>query len=104
MRKILEVPASRSPLSKNDGIARGISAAPIARWKTMLHNTDIFWCQQVAGNQMLNLGYELENRSFNPVSIFISTLQLPIKAFFALSLNFSQSRNLIGSIRRRLIG
>ena len=66
--KMLEVPASRSPLSKNDGIARGISAAPIARWKTMLHNTDIFWCQQVAGKQMLNLGYELENRNFNPES------------------------------------
>lgn len=102
--KMLEVPASRSTLSKNDSAESGISAAPIARWKTMLHNTDIFWCQQIAGKQMLDLGYELESRRFNPVSIVFSALLFPLKAFIALSLNFSQSRNLIGSIRRRLIG
>jgi len=103
-KKMLEVPASRSTLAKNDNSSKGVSSAPIARWKNKLPDTDIFWCQKIAREQMEDLGYEIEDRNVNPVALLYSAILFPVKAVISLSLNASQSKNIIGSIRRRLIG
>ena len=102
--KMLEVPSSKSTLAKQDDSVKGVSSAPIARWKKMLPNTDLFWCQKIAGPEMEKLGYEIENRAINPFLLGLSAILFPIKAVISLSLNLSQSRNLLGSIRRRLFG
>ncbi len=101
-RSMLDVPASKSTLSKQDNNSKGVSSAPIARWKNKLPNTDIFWCQKIAGDQMEVLGYAKEKRTINPFSLAYSAFLFPVKAVISLILNFSQSKNLIGSIRRRL--
>ncbi len=101
---MLTVPKSRSVQAESyaGSDSDGISVLPIARWKEGLNTADVFWCQAVAGRQMKGLGYNVVELSPNLVKIGLSAMTMPIKAAIALAMNLSQSKDLLGSIHRRL--
>ncbi|MES9874999.1 MAG: sulfotransferase [Candidatus Sedimenticola sp. 6PFRAG7] len=100
---MLEVAGSESPLARQEKTT-GISTTPIGRWRKQLPEVDTYWCNRIAGQHMNVLNYKTENSLANPIAIAWSAAIFPVKASLALILNLTESRNVIGSIRRRLFG
>lgn len=100
---MLKVPASKSTLAKQDNVKEGISQAPVDRWREKLPAADLYWCQRVGGSTLIELGYQLADRSVSTGSKFLVAASLPIKAGMALMLNLSQSRSIFRSIKRRFL-
>jgi len=82
----------------------GIDYTKTLGWKKGgISKAELAICQHVAVQEMERLGYEVE-----PVSIpiwrrWLSMMTFVLKISFALLLNLRRSKNIIRSIRRRLI-
>lgn len=84
----------------------GIDNSPAFRWKQGgLSMGEIVYCQKLARVQMERLGYLPISVAWWKAmpSVLLSALTLPIQLTLAFVLNFNRHKNLIGSIRRRLL-
>jgi omega-hydroxy-beta-dihydromenaquinone-9 sulfotransferase len=68
-----------------------------------LTSTEIYLCQKITAQHRKQFGYD--DAQVRPIFLIliVSWISFPIKLFFALLLNISRSKNLLSSIRRRLV-
>ena len=100
---MLDVPASRSPTEVITNPRPGISTRPIGRWKGSLNTAEIFWCQRINGCLMTRLGYPLAAEKIAVWRLLVSLISLPVKGLLSILLNIGQSKNILKSIRKRLV-
>ena len=83
--------------------ARGIDASRRQAWRTGgLSDTELYWCQWVAGDLLERLPYAPEDVTPNPLRLAGSALAFPLKLGAAFLLNLHRMRDVVETVRRRL--
>lgn len=101
---MLNVPQVGSSSGKDKPTEIGVDQTRISAWKKGgLTQTEIAICQSVAGVEMNRLGYMQEDMNI-PVWIKVWVMvTFVLKISLALLLNLKRSKNIVQTIKRRLI-
>ena len=99
---MLDVPRVGSSVKADSG-QRGISKESTGRWRSGgLNAAELSICQEVAGDEMTALGYELADVRYSALSRLGYHLLLPVKLFAALLMNLRRLRSVSQAIKRRM--
>lgn len=103
-KEMIKIPHIGSSLREDKPNQLGIDKSKISGWrKGGLNPTEIFICQRICKNIMIENGYEIENVKPNPFLLLYYYGIFPIMGFMALAFSFSRIKNLRESIKRRFI-
>lgn len=102
---MLEVPHLGSSNEIDDPTKTGIKKDRAGNWrKGGLNPSEIKICQDMAGKYMRPMKYELMDVSPNPLLTFGYYLSFPFKIALALLVNLGRMKNIVDTIRRRMVG
>ena len=101
-QSMLLIPRVGSSLP-HDQKGLGIDKNRTGHFLKELTSTEIYLCQKITAQYMKKFSYENVPVQPNFFSLILFWISFPIKLFFALLLNIQRSKNLLSSIRRRLI-
>jgi hypothetical protein len=99
----LKVPHVNSSYAAKDSSWRGFSADAAGSWRRgRLSPSEVFLCQRITANGMVQHRYSAVTVQPNVVNVAISLALLPLKLSLALVFNFTQARNIRQALKRRL--
>ena len=103
MDEMIRIPVVGSSARMDTGTS-GIDNSRAKSWQTEdgLTASEIYLCEQITQKNLLEQGYQLSNQQPSKISVAVLYVTLPFKLAFAMSLNLSRNKNIIGSIKRRL--
>lgn len=101
---MLDVPQIGSSTGKDRPDAKGIDAGRSGSWrKGGLTDVELVICERVATEEMLELGYQIDARTVSFLKRMLSMSIFFVKISLALLLNLRRTRNLLETLRRRLV-
>ncbi|MFT7588985.1 MAG: hypothetical protein ACI959_001199 [Limisphaerales bacterium] len=104
-KNMLEVPHLGSSNEVDDPTKTGIKKDRAGNWrKDGLNPSEIKICQSMAGKYMIPMNYELVDVSPNPLLTIGYYISFPFKIALALLVNLGRMKNIVDTIRRRLVG
>jgi hypothetical protein len=100
--EMVKIPHIGSSLREDKPGQLGIDKTKINGWKKGgLNNTEIYICQKICKNIMLENGYEIEKVRPNPFLLLYYYGIFPIMGFMALLFSFNRVKNLRETFKRR---
>lgn len=103
-KKMLNVPVKGSSSSK-DKSSFGIDGSKVGSWKQGgLSASEIFICDYLCKQEIIEHGYEASNITPNYISLFIVLVLLPVKSLGAFFMNLHRFKNIFRVIYRKLMG
>lgn len=100
--QMLEVSGTRSPSANKIELSiDGISIAPIGRWRNRLKPEEVFITEYTISEYFDHFGFQRACVKPNILKIYLIYLVMLLKLPLSLILNFSNTKNLWLSIRRR---
>ncbi len=100
---MLDIHYMGSSMDKSSYKERGISTKSLGRWKSGLSSTEAEIAQNICGDKMRSLGYEIEKLDSSIIKRVYYSFILPIQLAIALLLNWSRMKNAVSTIRKRLV-
>ncbi len=81
----------------------GIKTERAGNWeKGGLNNGELWFCQNICGENMLQFGYAIKKVTPNPLYILYYYISFPIKIVLAILFNLHRMKNIVEAIKRRL--
>jgi len=100
---MLNVPQIGSSIGMDEPNKRGIDKEKSSTWtKGDISNTELFIMQKIAKNQMIRLGYNIENIKPNYIHLIFLCISFPIKISIAILFNLNRMKNIIETLKRRI--
>lgn len=81
----------------------GIKTERAGNWeKGGLNNGELWFCQNICGDNMKQFGYTVNKVNPNPLYILYYYISFPIKIVLAILFNLHRMKNMVEAIKRRL--
>ena len=101
---MLMIPAEGSSIANDVPGKSGIDKSKTGNFlRGGLTGAEIYMCQKITATLRKEFGYKDVKVPPDVLKISVSYICFPIKLFFALLLNIQRSKNLLSSIKRRLV-
>ena len=101
--EMLNVPQIGSSIGKDEPNKKGIDKNKISTWKNAnISNTELYILQTLVKNEMISLGYSIEQIKPNYFYLVYLYLIFPIKITTAVLLNLNRMKNIIDTLKRRM--
>lgn len=100
---MLQVEQIGSSTRKDDARKIGVDSGRAGSWRRGgLTSFEVAVCEHVAGREMTDLGYQSSGAKLSLIRYYGSMLALAFKGTVSLLMNWSRTRNLAQTLRRRL--
>lgn len=100
--EMMQVPHAGSSSRSDQFSSAGIDSSVAGQWKKRgLTRTETWWCEKIAGKQMLQQGYVLSGYQPNPVLFLWLVLLLPVKTGLSFLMNLSRMKNIRKTIAHK---
>ncbi len=99
---MLDIHYMGSSMNKSDYKERGISTKSLGKWRDGLSQSEAQIAQDVCGEKMKKLGYEIENLNPSRLKIMYIYFVLPFQLALALVMNWNRMKNAVSTVRKRL--
>jgi hypothetical protein len=102
---MLEVPHLGSSNEVDDPSKTGIKKDRAGNWrKGGLNEAEVWYCENIAGKYMRPMNYELAQPKPNPLVLIAYAISFPFKLALAILVNLGRMKNIIDTLKRRMVG
>ncbi len=102
---MLEVPHLGSSNEADDPGKTGIKKERAGNWrKGGLNDAEVWFCQRITGKYMDPMEYQRVALSPNPLALAAYYLSFPFKIALAILVNLGRMKNIVDTIKRRMVG
>ncbi len=102
--EMIAVPQVGSSTGHDNPIKKGIDKEKIGKWRFGgLNATELFLCEKITHNEMQIHGYKGEAHIVNLILLLGYIISLPFQLILAVLFNIGRTKNLLESIKRRLL-
>jgi len=102
---MLDVPHLGSSNEVDDPTQTGIKKERAGNWrKGGLNDAEVWFCQRITGKYMDPMEYPRVSVSPNPVAVAGYYLSFPFKIALAILVNLGRMKNIVDTIKRRMVG
>ena len=102
--EMLEIPNVGSSTGVDKNKTFGVDKSKIGKWKNGgLTSSEVYICQKMCQQNMVENNYELKQFNFPPLSIIMSLLTFPFKIFVSFILNLHRIKNFKDLVGKRIL-
>ena len=102
---MLEVPHLGSSNEVDDPTKTGIKKERAGNWrKGGLNDAEVWFCQNITGKYMDPMEYDRVEVKPNPFAVAAYYLSFPFKIALAILVNLGRMKNIVDTIKRRMVG
>ena len=101
---MLKVPNIGSSTGVDNNKTFGLDKSKIGKWKNGgLTSSEVYICQKICKQKMMENNYELKQFHFPPLLIIINLLTFPFKIFVSFILNLHRIKNFKELVEKRIL-